>query len=120
MLCASAVDSMLKKHGYEKGWLNDRINEAVNNHLLTQEMGQWAHHVRLEANNPRHADKNEPLPTQEQAEQCIEFTEALADVLFVLPSRVRRGIVRAKDTAAKSEASASVTVRTLPETPPAT
>jgi hypothetical protein len=29
MLCASAVDAMLKEKGYEKGSLNDRIDEAI-------------------------------------------------------------------------------------------
>jgi Domain of unknown function (DUF4145) len=95
MLCASAVDAMLKAHGYEKGWLNERINKAVADSLLTKEMGEWAHHIRLEANDPRHADQNASDTTQEQAEQSIEFTEALADILFVLPSRIKRGIKRA-------------------------
>jgi hypothetical protein len=94
MLCASAVDAMLKEKGHQEGTLNQRINKAVEDHLLTQEMGDWAHHVRLEANDPRHADKDADIPTQEQAEQSIEFTEALAEILFVLPSRVKRGIDR--------------------------
>jgi|GEM_PF-3002552 len=59
-------------------------------------MGDWAHHVRIEANDPRHADKDAETPTQEKAEQSIEFTEALAEILFVLPSRVKRGIKRAQ------------------------
>jgi hypothetical protein len=84
MLCASAVDAMLKEKGHQEGTLNQRINKAVEDHLLTQEMGDWAHHVRLEANDPRHADKDADIPTQEQAEQSIEFTEALAEILFVL------------------------------------
>jgi hypothetical protein len=51
--------------------------------------------VPVEANDPRHADKNASHKTKEEAEQSIEFTEALAEILFVLPSRVRRGIERA-------------------------
>jgi hypothetical protein len=85
-----------QRKGYEKGALNGRIKEAVDAGVLTTEMGEWAHHVRLEANDQRHADKNAGFPTQEQAEQSIEFTEALAEILFVLPSRVKRGIIRAQ------------------------
>lgn len=106
MCCASAVDAMLKEKGYEKGWLNDRIDKAVADHLLTQEMGDWAHHIRLEANDQRHADKSAGAPTRERAEQAIEFTEALADIMFVLPSRVKRGIKRAQQMI---DSSASVT-----------
>ena len=96
VLCASSIDAMLKERGYAKGSLNARISEAVDAGLLNTEMGEWAHHVRLEANDQRHADKNAGFPTQEQAEQSIEFTEALAEILFVLPSRVQRGIIRAQ------------------------
>jgi hypothetical protein len=95
LCCASAVDAMLKAKGYEKGWLKDRINEAVGKGLLTEEMGTWAHHIRLEANDQRHADKDAKAPTREDAEQSVEFTEALGEILFVLPSRVKRGIERA-------------------------
>jgi hypothetical protein len=35
----------------------------------------WAHHVRLGANDQRHADKNAGFPTKEDAEKSIEFTE---------------------------------------------
>jgi hypothetical protein len=96
LCCASAVDAMLKAKGYEKGSLHDRINEAVEKGLLTGEMGSWAHHIRLEANDRRHADKDAKPPTKEDAEQSIEFTEALGEILFVLPSRVTRGIKRAQ------------------------
>jgi hypothetical protein len=114
MLCASAVDAMLTEKGYKKeGTLNQRINKAVEDHLLTNEMGTWAHHVRLEAIDQRHPEKNAGFPTQEQAELAIEFTEALAEILFVLPSRVKRGILRAQASAA-SNSSASVTIRTIP------
>ena len=113
MLCASAVDAMLKAHGYDQDSLYDRIEKAVSNHLLTKEMGEWAHHVRLEANDQRHADKNAGFPTQEQAEQSIEFTEALAEILFVLPDRARRGIIRAK-AVGTSTTFGSLTVTTSP------
>jgi len=42
MLCASAVEAMLKEKGYEEGTLNQRIDKAVEDHLLTKEMGTWA------------------------------------------------------------------------------
>lgn len=58
-------------------------------------MGVWAHHVRLEANNQRHADKSVPPPTTEDAEQSLEFAEALGEFLCVLPKRVKRGLIRA-------------------------
>jgi hypothetical protein len=98
MLAASAVDAMLKAKGYQDGSLYSRIKRAAEAHLITQDMALWAHHVRLEANNPRHADDEEPHATPEGAKQAVEFAAALANILFVLPSRVRRGLKEAGGT----------------------
>lgn len=91
MLAASAVDAMLKEKGYKEGNLFSRIEAATSNHLLTKEMAAWAHEVRLDANDQRHADEDADLPTTADAKKTLEFTLSLAEYLFVLPSRVERG-----------------------------
>lgn len=91
MLCGSSVDAMLKEKSYKDGSLYKRIDEAAKDHLITSEMAEWAHEVRLDANDQRHADESAELPTQAEAEKCIDFTKALGEFLFVLPSRVERG-----------------------------
>lgn len=91
MLAASAVDSTLKVKGYKQGTLYTRIGEAEKAHLITAEMAAWAHDVRLEANSERHADETEPLPNEADARRVLEFAQALAQLLFVLPARVERG-----------------------------
>jgi hypothetical protein len=97
MLTASAVDAMLKEKGYNDGHLYPRINKAVDDHLITKEMAQWAHEVRLDANDQRHADTAASLPKESDARKCIAFASALAQFLFVLPAQVKRGIECAKD-----------------------
>lgn len=97
MLAASAVDGMLKAKGYKDGSLYQRIDKAVENHLITTEMGKWAHEVRLDANEPRHADDTAPLPTEAGAQKAVDFVQALAQFLFVLPARVERGLKDAKN-----------------------
>ena len=91
MLCASSVDAMLKNKGLVKGNLYNRIQEASQKNLVTEEMAIWAHEIRLDANDERHADEESALPTESDAKKCIEFTQALGDFLFVLPARVKRG-----------------------------
>jgi Domain of unknown function (DUF4145) len=91
MLAASAIDAMLKHHGLEKDSLAARLTSAAQSHLITSEMADWGHDVRLDANDERHADKDASLPTEEDAKRCFEFATALAEFLFVLPARVRRG-----------------------------
>lgn len=92
MLAASAVDSMLKAKEYKDGSLYERINKAAQEHLITDDMAKWAHQIRLEANDQRHVDEQASIPDNEDAKKCIDFAMALAEFLFVLPSKVTRGL----------------------------
>lgn len=96
MLAASSVDAMLKSSGYIEGSLYSRIEKAVTDHLITAQMATWAHDVRLDANDHRHADEDAPLPTVADAQRAIDFAKALGMFMFVLPARVTRGITEAK------------------------
>lgn len=91
MLTASSVDAMLKEKGYKDGTLSARIDAAADAHLITQEMAAWAHEIRLDANDQRHADESAALPSKTDASRVIEFAKALAQFLYVLPARVERG-----------------------------
>lgn len=91
VLAASAVDAMLKDLGLKDGTLSQRIEVAAERHLITADMAEWAHEVRLDANNQRHADEAAPLPTADDAKRVLEFATALGDFLFVFPARVKRG-----------------------------
>jgi len=75
MLAASSIDAMLKAKDLRSGSLFDRINEAAEKHLITSEMAEWAHDVRVDANDQRHADESPPLPTLEDAKRVIELAE---------------------------------------------
>ena len=96
MLSASAVDAMLKARDYKEGSLNERINKAAADHAITADMAQWAHEIRLDANDQRHADEKAPLPTEADAKHSIAFAQALGQILFALPAKVRHGIADAK------------------------
>ena len=91
MLTASAIDAMLKDRGYKEGSLYKRIDKAAEDHLITLEMSTWAHEIRLDANDERHADESAEMPNTAEAEKCLEFANALAQFLYVLPARVDRG-----------------------------
>jgi len=97
MLAASSVDAMLKEKGYVEGSLYTRIDKAAADHLITDAMAKWAHRVRLDANDQRHADQAATLPTEADAKRSIQFTRALAEFLFVLPAWVEAGLAAAQD-----------------------
>ncbi len=92
MLAASSVDAMLKEKGYRTGSLYERIEQAVQDNLLTSEMANWAHEVRLDANDQRHADEGTTLPNDDDAKKVIDFVLAIAEYLFVLPAKIQRGL----------------------------
>jgi hypothetical protein len=91
VLAAHAVDEMLGERGVHGNSLNEKIERAAADHLITKEMATWAHEVRLDANAERHPKKGAPLPTEEDARRVIAFAEALAQYLFELPALVRHG-----------------------------
>lgn len=95
MLSASAVDAMLKDKKYVQGSLYQRIDRACDDHIITQGMAEWAHIVRLEANDQRHADEMVSLPSPKDARDSIDFVAALGQFLYVLPARVDRGKLEA-------------------------
>jgi hypothetical protein len=90
LMSAAAVDAMLKERGYRDGTLHGRIKKAETEGVLTKHMAEWAHDIRLVANDERHADDDTSAKTGQDAARCLEFADALADLLFVLPARVRR------------------------------
>jgi hypothetical protein len=99
MLCAAGLDAMLKTKDLRLGSLKARIDEAAEQHLITPDMAKWAHQVRLDANDQRHADEAAEFPTEEEARRSLTFALALAEVLYVLPARVTRGIEETKPKA---------------------
>ena len=63
---------------------------------------RWAHEVRLGSNRPRHADKDRPHVSDEEAQQSVEFAEALGFFLFELTKRIDRGTKAAKEAGDKA------------------
>ncbi|MEN5363804.1 DUF4145 domain-containing protein [Brevundimonas intermedia] len=92
VMAGAAVDAMLKQQGFADGSLYKRIDEALASNVLTRPMAEWAHAVRLGSNRPRHADADNPHVSAEEAQQSVEFAEALGTFLYVLTTRIARGI----------------------------
>lgn len=86
-----AVQSMLHARNIKTGTLYARIDQAAAEHLVTEDMKAWAHEVRLDANTERHLEEGATPPTPADARRCLEFATALAEILFTLPERVKRG-----------------------------
>jgi hypothetical protein len=120
MLCGSAVDAMLKDKGFKDGTLFHRIDRAASDHLITPDIAKWAHQVRLDANDQRHADEAAPFPTVQDAQRSLGFALALAEVLYVIPARVTRGIEESKPVSGTVSLGAVETITVRKITPPTT
>ena len=84
-----AVEAMLAEKGYKKGGLKSRIEKAVTEGKLPQDMADWANEVR-ENGNVTHTDAEpEPLPSDKDATRSLLFAKTLAEYLFVLPARIK-------------------------------
>jgi hypothetical protein len=92
MLCAAGVEWMLKHKGFKDGSLKARVDQAAKENFITADMATWAHQVRLDTHEHKHADESD-------ARRCLSFALALAEALYVLPARVTRGIEEAKGKA---------------------
>jgi hypothetical protein len=105
VMAGGEVDAMLKHLGLTEDSVYSRINQAVSDHILTSAMGKWAHKVRRGANRPRHADTEDPFGSVREAQQSVDFAEALGHYLFGPPSRIERSIQAAtKEAKASGEA----------------
>lgn len=76
--------------------LSARINRLRDNSMLTADMADWAHIVRLDGNESVHTDEEF---TSKETEEILDFTETFLLYAFTLPSMV---------TSRRSEASPEV------------
>ena len=62
-----------------------KIKDAASKGLITDEMADWAHHIRISGNEAAHNDDY----TMEQARTLRVFTELVLTYLFELPGRLK-------------------------------
>lgn len=72
--------------------LAKRIQSLRTEGVITKDMAEWAHAVRLDANEFVHTDED---ATRTQAEDLLHFTEAFLLYAFTLPAMVSRRAVDA-------------------------
>lgn len=65
--------------------LSSRINRLKEKNMLTADMADWAHIVRLDGNESVHTDEEF---TEQEAKEILDFTETFLLYSFTLPSMV--------------------------------
>lgn len=88
MASAAAIEAMLFEKGYREGTLFERIDQALKDKLITQDMARWAKILPLDSINRRYADTGPELPQQDDAGVCLHFAQSLALMMFTLPMQM--------------------------------
>jgi Domain of unknown function (DUF4145) len=85
--CRSVLELALTSLGYDKTTgrsLNDRIDKARVDGVLTENMKKWAHRTRMSGNEALH----ELEASQEEALELVNFIRTFLDVSFDLPKKI--------------------------------
>lgn len=87
MNCRKVIDIATKHlHLGNEDKLVRRISALREQGLITQEMADWAHIVRIDTNGAVHSDEEF---TQDEVDQLLKFTEVFLTYAFTLPALVR-------------------------------
>lgn len=87
LLCRKALDLATKELiGNDNDTLFRRIENLAARNLITPQMAQWAHLVRIQGNESAHSDETS---TEEEAQALLDFTETFLLYAFTLPEMVR-------------------------------
>ncbi|MBO2926007.1 DUF4145 domain-containing protein [Metapseudomonas otitidis] len=87
LLCRKALDIATKTLlPNTNDSLNARINKLKSDQVITADMADWAHIIRVEGNESAHSDDES---TKEEAQALIDFTETFLLYAFTLPAMVR-------------------------------
>ena len=86
MMFRKSLETALKnKFPETKGTLAQRIKQLAENASLTQDLADWADHIRIEGNDAAHDEF-----TESQAREMHKFTELVLTYLFTLPKIAKR------------------------------
>ena len=89
MMTTRALDMMLVDKGKydDKMTYNDKIEKALEEGFITQDISEWAHKIRRTSNSIRHKNGND-RPTPEEAQQALKFAQTLAEIFYIYPSLI--------------------------------
>ncbi len=89
LMARSALQFVVREKGASNGNLKEQIDDLGTKGVLHPLMQEWAHEVRLLANDSAHPDASVPLPvTPQDARDIINFLDFLMHYLYDLPHQI--------------------------------
>lgn len=89
VMCRRALQGSVIERGSTKSKLADQIDDLHNNEIITKDIKDWAHEIRLTGNIGAHPSKDglEDV-TEEDAKELIAFVEEYLNFVYIMPSKV--------------------------------
>lgn len=104
-MCRRALQGSVIEKGAKKERLVDQIDELYDQQIITKDIKDWAHEIRLTGNIGAHPDKDGlENVTKEDAKELIDFMEEYLNYVYIMPSKVEsKRAKKAKLEAPKKE-----------------
>lgn len=89
VMCRRALQSSVIEKGAIKDRMIDQIDELYRKEIITKDIKNWAHEIRLTGNIGAHPDKDglEAI-TKEDAKELIDFLEEYLNYVYIMPRKV--------------------------------
>jgi hypothetical protein len=81
-----STQQMVKGDTKKYNNIRDRIDALAEKHLLTPDLKDWAHQIRLDGNDASHDE--DPF-TADEAQGLLSFTELYLTYVYTLPGRLK-------------------------------
>ncbi|MDH5449058.1 MAG: DUF4145 domain-containing protein [Candidatus Bathyarchaeota archaeon] len=89
VMCRRALQSSVIERGARKGRLVDQIDELYGNQIITKDIRDWAHEIRLTGNIGAHPDDDGLEDIQpDNAEELLKFMEEYLNYVYIMPAKV--------------------------------
>lgn len=81
-----STQKLLGEDAKKFGTIQKRIDELASRNLLTPDLKEWAHVVRLEGNDASH---DEDPYTPEEADELLSFVDLYLTYVYAMPGRLK-------------------------------
>lgn len=89
VMCRRALQTSVIQKGATKDKLNAQIDELFKKGIITEDIMNWSHEIRLTGNIGAHPDQDGlENVTPQDAEELIKFVEEYLNYVYIMPAKV--------------------------------
>lgn len=88
-MCRRALQSSVFQKGANGRDLIDQIDDLYSKGIITSDLKDWAHEIRITGNTGAHPDKDGLKDVgQDEAREILDFMESYLNYVYTMPSKV--------------------------------